>query len=98
MTFSNPTPTITYPTTANPIQPGSRNGTITFTLTGTGFVNGVVVTGNGSANVTGYTYLSSTQIRVTVTGSGTYRSPGTFTVTNPGVAGVTSQAGSFLNE
>ena len=96
VTFTNPTPTITFPTSGSRENPGF-DGTATFTLTGTGFVPGVVFTGNGAAHVNSYTYLSSTQISVNVTGSGSFAATGTFTVTNPGVTGVTSQSGSFIN-
>ncbi len=62
-------PTITSPTVSSPENPG-HNGTATFTLVGTGFVNGLTVTGGGSTTVESFTYLSSSQITVTVTGSG----------------------------
>ena len=90
------TPTITFPTAASPVDPG-HNGTTTFTLTGTGFVNGVTVTGNGSAKVNSFTYLSSSQITVTVKGSGGNGATGSFTVTNPDGGNVTSASGSFVN-
>ena len=89
-------PTITSPTTSNPVNPG-HNGTKTFTLMGTGFVNGLTVTGNGSATVLSFTYLSSSQITVTVQGSGGNGANGSFTITNPDGGTATSASGSFTN-
>ncbi len=96
VTFANAAPTITSPTAASP-EITSYNGYAIFNLTGTGFVSGSVVTGNGSAYVYSYSYISSTQIQVIVIGTGHYRASGSFTVTNPGGANVTSQSGSFIN-
>jgi hypothetical protein len=93
---SKSAPTITSPTVANPENPG-HNGTGTFVLTGTGFMNGLTVTGQGSATVNSYTYLSSSQLQVTVTGQGGSRAPGSFTVTNPDGGTVSSPSGSFVN-
>jgi hypothetical protein len=92
----NPGPTITSPTLASPVNPG-HNGTTTFTMTGTNFVSGLVVTGNGTAEVTSFTWVSSTSIKVTVTGKGENKGSGSFTVTNPDAGQATSQEGSFKN-
>jgi hypothetical protein len=92
----NPGPTITSPTLASPVNPG-HNGTTTFTMTGTNFVSGLVVTSNGTAEVTSFTWVSSTSIKVTVTGKGENKGSGSFTVTNPDAGQATSQEGSFKN-
>jgi hypothetical protein len=92
----NPGPTITSPTLASPVNPG-HNGTTTFTMTGTNFVSGLVVTGNGTAEVSSFTWVSSTSIKVTVTGKGENKGPGSFTVINPDAGQATSQEGSFKN-
>ena len=92
------TPTITSPTVANPENPG-HNNQATFTLAGSGFVNGAgfKVTGGGSATVNSFTYLNSGQIQVTVTGSGGSGAAGFFTVTNPDGGTFSSPSGSFTN-
>jgi hypothetical protein len=92
----NAGPTITTPTAASPINPG-HNGTTTFTLTGSNFVAGLTVTGNGTAEVTSFTRESSTAIKVTVSGKGENKGLGSFTVTNPDGGKATSEEGSFKN-
>jgi hypothetical protein len=92
----NAGPTITSPTKASPINPG-HNGEATFTMTGTNFVNGLTVTGNGTAEVQAFKWLTSTTISVTVKGHGENKGLGSFTVTNPDAGSVTSEEGSFKN-
>jgi hypothetical protein len=92
----NAGPTITSPTKASPINPG-HNGETTFTMTGTSFVNGLTVTGNGTAEVQAFKWLTSTTISVTVKGKGENKGTGSFTVTNPDGGSATSEEGSFKN-
>jgi hypothetical protein len=92
----NAVPTITSPTLGSPVNPG-RNGTTTFTMTGTNFVSGLTVTGNGAASVQSFTWLTATTVSVRVTGSGSFGALGSFTVTNPDGGTVTSATGSFKN-
>jgi hypothetical protein len=65
-----PAPTVSSPSTASP-QTISQTGTTTFTINGTGFQPGVSVTTSGDNHfaVTSYSYISSTQIQVTMTNS-----------------------------
>jgi hypothetical protein len=92
----NAGPTIATPTKASPINPG-HNGETTFTMTGTNFVNGLTVTGSGTAEVQAFKWLTSTTISVTVKGRGENTGLGSFTVTNPDGGSVTSEEGSFKN-
>jgi len=92
------TPTITAPTTASP-EKVRKNKSGTFNLTGTNFVNGVIVTGSGPAFAAGqatltYTYVNSGLILVTVNAGGTSGVYGTFTVTNPD-GGFATQTNSY---
>ncbi|MCU1363505.1 MAG: Mucin-22, partial [Acidimicrobiaceae bacterium] len=85
-----PAPTISSPTATSPCNP-AHNGTTTCTITGTNFENGATVAISANGSVTGVTWNSSTQITITVTGSGGNGGKGNLTVTNPdgGVATVT---------
>jgi len=75
-------PTITYPTTANPLNPG-LNGTATYALSGANFASGVVA--SISAGVTGMvqTWINANIITLMVTGTGGSGTTGNVTVTNP---------------
>ena len=92
----NPAPTISLPTAGSPVT-SVHNGTVSYTITGTGFVSGLTVTGNGSATAVTVTSVTSTTITGTVTGSGGNGASGSFTVTNPDGGTVTSANGSFKN-
>ncbi len=94
------TPTITAPTTASPEKVKKNKSSGPFSLTGTDFVNGVTVSGNGPAFAAGaatltYTYVNSGLILVTVNAGSTSSVFGTFTVTNPDGGTATSQTNSY---
>jgi hypothetical protein len=92
----NAGPTIATPTAASPINPG-HNGTATFTMTGTNFISGLTVSGNGTAIVLKFTRLTTTSITVEAEGKGENKGLGSFTVTNPDGGSATSDEGSFKN-
>jgi hypothetical protein len=93
----NAGPTISLPSVATPCNPG-HNKAGNCTITGTNFIAGVTVTGNGSvASVSSVTFVDSSHITVNVTGTGGNGASGSFTVTNPDGGTITSANGSFTN-
>ncbi len=89
-------PTIAFPTGANPIHPGSHNGTGTFVIIGSNFATGEVTSISSNAIVNSYELIGSGIIVLNVTGSGGNGGTRNVTVTNPD-GGTVSVANGFLN-
>jgi hypothetical protein len=94
----NAAPTITFPTSSSK-QTVTNGQTVTFTITGTGFVNGAIVTISGGFTVNSATFTDSTHLSVNVKANSGNPNKGTFdlTVTNPDAGWVTS-IGSMVNQ
>jgi type II secretory pathway pseudopilin PulG len=78
-------PNITFPSPTTPYTAGHNAGLQTLHIVGTGFVNGATVTATagGAFTISSTTFVSSTKINVTLTGSGGANQTSSLTLTNP---------------
>jgi len=88
-------PAINYPTATNQINPGP-DGTGTYAVIGTGFVNGAAVSISAAGTVNSYSFVNSNIIIINVTGTGGIGAQGNVSVTNPDGGNVIAN-NAFLN-